>query len=261
MSSNGNLPYPGTQAVRRAMALLKAFDDARPSWGLSELAREAGLNKTTAFRLLSALESEGMVARGQDGESYVLGPELIVMGGRALRANNLRAVARPYLEALAEQTGETASLEVRAGREVLVVDEVMGEYLMSGVQTIGSRWPLHATSTGLAILAFMPQAEREGLVQPPLAAVTPHTITDPLQLCQELEVICRRGYAVADEGLEIGLVAIGAPLHNHDGAVPAAISIAGPKLRLNPTRVAEIGEMVRAAAEEISGRLGYRPRG
>lgn len=169
-------------------------------------------------------------------------------------------MARPYLESLAEQTGETASLEVRAGREVLVVDEVVGEYLMSGVQTIGSRWPLHATSTGLAILAFSPQEEREGLVQSPMAAVTPHTITDPVRLCQELETICRRGYSVADEGLEIGLVAIGAPLHNHDGAVSAAISIAGPKLRLNPTRVAEIGRMVQAAAAEISGRLGYRSR-
>jgi len=261
MTTNGNLsnPYPGTQAVRRAMALLKAFDDARPSWGLSDLAREAGLNKTTAFRLLSALESEGMVARGQDKESYVLGPEVVVIGGRALRANNLRAVVRPELEALAQQTGETAALEVRSGRDMLVMDEVIGEYLMSSVQSVGSRWPLHATSTGLAILAFMPERERDSLVVPPLTAVTEHTITDPALLGQEWIAIRQRGYAVAAESLEVGLVAIGAPIYNHDGEIPGAVSVAIPKLRLANGRVAEIGERLVEAAERISVRLGYRP--
>jgi DNA-binding IclR family transcriptional regulator len=240
------------------MTLLKTFDDERPSWGLSDLAREAGLNKTTAFRLLSALESEGLIARGQDGESYVLGAEVVVMGGRALRANDLRVVARPEVERLARDTGETASLEVRTGREVLVVEEMMGDYLMGGVQSIGSRWPLHATSTGLAILAFMPEIQRDGVLVAPLTAVTRHTITDPDQLCQELAQIRKRGYAVADETLEAGLVAIGAPLYNHDGDVPAAISVAGPRLRLTPSRIAEIGELVMKAAGRISTRLGYR---
>jgi DNA-binding IclR family transcriptional regulator len=242
------------------MALLKAFDDTRPSWGLSDLAREAGLNKTTAFRLLSALESEGMIARGQDGERYVLGPEVVVMGGRALRANNLRAIARPELETLAQQTGETAALEVRSGREMLVIDEVIGEYLMSGVQSIGSRWPLHATSTGLAILAFMPEQERDSLLMLPLAAVTEKTITDPVMIRQELEQVRGCGYAVAAESLEEGLVAIGAPLYNHDGDVPGAISVAIPKLRLSEDRVAEIGVRLVEAAGRISARLGYRPR-
>lgn len=260
MTVNGNLtnPYPGTQAVRRAMALLKVFDDARPSWGLSDLAREAGLNKTTAYRLLSALESEGMVARGQDKESYILGPEVVVMSGRALRANNLRAVARPELEALAQQTGETAALEVRSGREMLVIDEVIGEYLMSGVQSVGSHWPLHATSTGLAILAFMPEQEWDTLLAPPLTAVTEQTITDPVLLFRELEQIRQRGYAVAAESLEVGLVAIGAPIYNHDGELPGAVSVAIPKLRLSNGRVAEIGERLAEAAERISARLGYR---
>jgi DNA-binding IclR family transcriptional regulator len=126
------------------------------------------------------------------------------------------------------------------------------------VQSIGSRWPLHATSTGLAILAFTPEAERNQLLTPPLTAVTGYTITDPAHLCRELEAICRRGYAVADEGLEVGLVAIGAPLYNHDGEIPAAISVAGPKVRLTPPRVAEIGALVREAAARISMRLGYR---
>jgi DNA-binding IclR family transcriptional regulator len=249
--------YPGTQAVRRAMALLKVFDDDHPAWGLSELARAAGLNKTTAYRLLAALEREGMVGRAADGERYVLGPEIVVLGGRALRANNLRAVARPELERLAGATGETASLEILSGREMLVIDEIAGSHLMSGVPDLGSRWPLHASSTGLAVLAFLPEAEE--LLSRALPPVTAATITGRAALRAELACVRERGYSVADETLEVGLVAIAAPVCDHDGRVVAALSIAGPKLRLTAACVPTIGERVRAAAGRVSVLLGYRP--
>jgi DNA-binding IclR family transcriptional regulator len=249
--------YPGTQAVRRAMALLKAFDDDHPAWGLSELAHETGLNKTTAYRLLAALEHEGMVGRAADGERYVLGPEIVVLGGRALRANNLRAVARPELERLAEATGETASLEILSGGEMLVIDEIAGSYLMSGVPDLGSRWPLHASSTGLAVLALRPEAEE--LLPRSLAPVTAATLTSRAALRAELICIRERGYSVADETLEVGLVAIAAPVFDHDGRPIAALSIAGPKLRVTADCIPAIGERVRAAAGRVSARLGFRP--
>jgi IclR family transcriptional regulator, acetate operon repressor len=252
-------PYPGTQAVARAMALLKAFDDNHPMWGLTELARETGLNKTTTHRLLAALEREGMVGRAADGERYVLGPEIVVLGGRALRANNLRAVARPELERLAAKTGETASLEILTGTEMLVIDEIVGGHLMSGVPDLGSRWPVHASSTGLVALAFMPEDDARALLPATLLSVTRHTFTNRADLWRELEVTRRRGYSIGDETLEVGLVAIAAPVFNHDGQVMAAISIAGPKLRITPKCVPAIGEQVRAAANSVSARLGYRP--
>jgi IclR family transcriptional regulator, acetate operon repressor len=251
--------YPGTQAVGRAMALLKAFDDDHPAWGLSELACETGLNKSTAHRLLAAWEREGMVGRAADGERYVLGPEIVVLGGRALRANNLRDVARPELERLASGTGETASLEILAGQEMLVIDEIVGGHLMSGVPDLGSRWPLHASSTGLVTLAFLPDEEARSLLPVTLRPVTGCTLTSRADLCRELDVIRARGYSIGDETLEIGLVAIAAPVFNHDGRVVAAISIAGPKLRVTPECVPVIGEQVRAASDCISARLGYRP--
>lgn len=249
----------GTQAVRRAIALLKAFDDQRPVWGLSELARETGLNKTTTHRLLAVLEREGLLGRAADGERYVLGPEIVVLGGRALRANNLRAVARPELERLAAETGETASLEIPAGREMLVIDEIVGGHLMSGVPDLGSRWPLHASSTGLVTLAYLPEAAARALLPTSLRPVTAHTITARGELWAELDAVRSRGYSIGDETLEVGLIAIAAPVFNHDGQVVAAVSIAGPKLRLPPERVAHIGGQVRAAADCISARLGYRP--
>ncbi|WP_374686892.1 IclR family transcriptional regulator [Promineifilum sp.] len=251
--------YPGTQAVRRAMALLKAFDDDHPAWGLSDLARQTGLNKTTTFRLLSALERDGMVARGDDGERYVLGPEVAVLGGRALRANNLRAVARPELERLADDTRETASLEVFSGGEMLVIDEIVGSHLMSGVPDLGSRWPLHASSTGLAVLAFLPEETAANLLSRVLTPITPATMTDRVALQAELACIRERGYSIADESLEVGLIAIAAPVYDHDGRAMAALSIAGPKLRLTAECVPAIGERVRAAAGRVSAQLGYRP--
>ncbi|MFN2303515.1 MAG: helix-turn-helix domain-containing protein, partial [Anaerolineales bacterium] len=95
-------PYPGTQSVLRAVALLKCFDVEHPQWSLSDLSRELGLNKTTVFRLLSALESESLLSRNERGESYVLGPEILAMAGFALRNIDLRAAARSDLEQLAE---------------------------------------------------------------------------------------------------------------------------------------------------------------
>ncbi len=256
--SSATKPYPGTQSVLRAVSLLKVFDDDHPEWGLTELAGEAGLNKTTAFRLLSALESEGMVARSAAGDSYVLGPEIVVLGGRALRANNLRRVSRPRLEELARATGETASLEVLSGSEMLIIDEVPGDHLVGGVRSIGTRWPLHGASTGLALLAAWPEAEREAFLQNPLLPVTPGTITGRDELRSFLCQINKQGYAVADEMLELGLIAIGAPLHDYDGRAVAAISIFGPKIRLAKDTLSAKGELVRETAREISTMLGYR---
>lgn len=254
-----NEAYPGTQSVQRAMTLLKAFDDERPSWGLSDLARETGLNKTTAHRLLAALEREGMVGRAADGERYILGPEVVVLGGRALRANNLRAIARPELEQLAATTRETASLEILSGHEMLVIDEIVGGHLMSGVPDLGSRWPLHASSTGLVTLAFLPVEPARALLPESLRPVTDKTVTDRAGLWRELAAIRERGYSVADETLEVGLVAIAAPVFDHDGRPVASLSIAGPKLRVTADCIAPIGGQVRAAAERVSARLGYRP--
>lgn len=250
--------YPGTQAVTRAMSLLKSFDDDHPTWGLTDLARETGLNKTTAYRLLSALEREGMLSRGPDGETYVLGPEVVVMGGRALRNNNLRAIARPELERLAADTGETASLEILVDREMLVIDEMVGGHLMSGVPDLGSRWPLHASSTGLVVLASLPQNEALALLAPDLQSVTARTIISHDKLTAEWAAIRERGFSIADETLEIGLIAIAATVRDHDRRVVAALSVAGPKLRISADCIPEIGRQVATAAGRVSALLGYR---
>ena len=250
--------YPGTQAVARALSLLKAFSDARPEWRLSELARAAHLHKATTHRLLAALEREGMVARDASGELYRLGPEAIALGARAARANHLRAVSRTELEALAAATGETATLEVLVDGDMLILDEVLGRGLIGATASLGTRWPAHATSTGKAVLAALPQAERKGLPRARLIRHTERTITSAAALGRELEDVVRRGYATAYEELERGYVAVGAAVCDPEGRPLAAVSVGGPTVRLPASRVPALGRQVRAAAQRISAALGFR---
>ena len=252
-------PYPGTQSVLRAVALLKCFDDEHPEWNLSNLSRAVDLNKTTVFRLLSALESENLIIRKNGGDNYALGPEILAMAGYALRNLDLRSAARPELEKLAQSTSETASLEIISGEEMVIIDEIVGGHLVSGVRSLGTRWPLHGTSTGLSILAIWPQVKRDSYLSKDLVAVTSHTITERQSLNELLDRIAAQGYSISDEMLELGLIAIGAPLFNHDGQSEAAISIYGPKSRINKTRLLTISSQVCDAAANISKKLGYRP--
>jgi IclR family transcriptional regulator, acetate operon repressor len=249
-------PVPGTQAVRRAIALLKLFTEEHPRWKLSDLARQAKLNKATVFRLLAALEREGLMVQEID-ETYSLGPEMAVLGGRALRANDLRSASHGELQTLGQTSGETASLEVLSGKDVLIVDEILGDHLLSGAQSLGTRWPAFATSTGLALLAQMPEAEAASVLKPPFPQFTPKTLTSLRAIQHEIAEARKRGFAVADETLEMGFIAIGAAVFNHENHAVAAISLGGPVLRIPRERVVQLGTMIRAAAQRISARLGF----
>jgi IclR family acetate operon transcriptional repressor len=253
-------PYPGTQAVQRAMRLLRAVAAARADVGVVELARGAGLHKATAFRLLSALESAEMVQRGHSGDGYRLGPELLRLASQALGSDGLQAAAAPTLQALASETRETVTLEVLVGHEVLILDEVVGSHMIGAMPSRGTRWPAHATSTGKVLLAALPAGELADHLPSRLSSHTQRTVTEAAALRRELGRVRARGHAIALEELEPGFVAVGAPVHGADGAVVAAISVGGPRTRLAPARLQAIGLRLPAAAAAISERLGWRPR-
>lgn len=248
--------YPGTQTVLRAVTLLKAFSDERPEWGLSDLARSVGLNKTTTFRLLNALESEGMLARNPRTDQYRLGPETIALGARALRSNDLRSAARTVLSNLALAVSETATLEILEGGDVLILDEVAGPSLIGTSPSIGTRWPAYATSTGKVLLAELEPADRNRRLPRRLVRITQRTITDRAALDRELAKVRARGFATAVEELEHGYVAIAAPVRDHDGRIVAGVSVGGPSARLTTARITAIVPAVRKAASDISRRLG-----
>ena len=253
-------PYPGTQAVLRALSLLKAFTDERPEWNLADLARTVGLNKTTTYRLLTALESEGLLARGPERDAYRLGPEMIVLGGRAMRSNTLLSAGRPELELLAKQTRETVTIEVLADGQVLTLDEIPGNYLVGSTPEVGSAWPAHATSTGKLLLAYLPPAELKAFLETPLPQLTPYTVTAVETLRRELAQIREQEFAVGNQELEIGFASIAVPIRNYEGQTVAALSVGGPSARLSGTKIEEIAPLVKAAAGRISARLGFKPK-
>jgi DNA-binding IclR family transcriptional regulator len=252
----------GTRSVERALDVLRAVGEARAEPGLSELADGLGLHKTTVFRLLGALERAEFVVRDDERQRYQLGPALYRLASQARRATGLHEAARPELESLAHDVGETATLEVLVGDEVLILDEVHGRFLVGGAPEVGMRWPAHATSTGKVLLAAAEIEPQHGKVPPRrgssgrLARLGPHTITSRAALDRELAKVRRDGYAVGMEELEPGFVAIGAPVRNAHGRTVAAVSVGGPKARLGGARVRTVAARVRRAADGISRRLG-----
>ncbi|MEO8198948.1 MAG: IclR family transcriptional regulator [Gemmatimonadota bacterium] len=258
-TNEGSRPT-GTQAVARAFSILGAFGDANPEWGLADLSRSLGLTRTTTLRLLSALEREGMVSRYGVAGAYRLGPRAIELGALAQRSNTLHDAAHGELELLAHETGETTSLEVLVGSDVLILDEVQGRHKLSPAPVIGARWPAHAASTGKVLLAARRRGEglihEEAPAAAPLIRLTPSTITSRARLNAELDRVSEQGFAIAVEELEDGYVAVGAPVRNHQGHIVAAISVGGPLPRFGPDRLNELVGPVRQCAERISRRLG-----
>lgn len=257
MKSTLPLPYPGTQAVLRAVDLLKAFSPERPERSLSDLAGAAGLNRTTAYRLLSALQSEGMVER--DGSSYRLGPEIMALGARAASSSHLRTAGRAEIEALAERTGETVTVEVLVGRDVLILDEAIGRHRVGTVPSLGTRWPAHTTSTGKVLLAHAPEAQLADFLATPLHRLTPRSITAQAAFRRELLKVRTRGYATSIEEVELGFVALSVPIHAAGGVAVAALSVGGPRGRFGTDRVTTLATELPSVALRISRRLGHQP--
>lgn len=249
----------------RALRILRAFSDARPEWSLAEVSRELGLSKPTAFRLLLALEHEGLVARHEPAGRYRLGPAAIEVGARAQRANGVAIAARPELEALTRATGETSSVELLAGDETLILDEVQGGHLVGTSPSVGTRWPAHATSTGKVLLAAAVEHDLHlvrGMARRAggrLRGMTPTTIRSASRLSAELSRVTRQGYSTAIGELEAGYVALGAPVRRHDGSVVAAISLGGPSTRFTDARLPGLIKSLRESATRISQRLGWAP--
>jgi len=245
----------GAQAVMRAVGLLKSFSRSRPEQTLAELSDATGLTKTTTHRLLTALESEGLVARNPATRAFRLGPEVIALGSQALASNSLRAVVEPELRMLAERTGETATLEVPSGTSMLIVAEVMGSHLVTVTAELGTRWPMHATSTGKAYLASLPDERWRELLASPLSRHTPATITDVEELEKELELARKRGYATASEEIEAGASAVGTVVRNSLGMPLGSISLGGPTSRLGSRRIPTLARELVKVADRLANLL------
>ncbi len=240
-------PPQGAQAALRAIRLLKLFTNERPEMSLAQISKTSGLNKTTTHRLLRALQSESLIERNSATSAYSLGAGLMALGVQALASSDLRRRVRPLLKALARESGETATLEVPVENSMLILDEVAGSHVVAAAGNVGTRWPMHATSTGKAWIAF----EDSGMdrIGDELQSLTAKTLTCRETLEPQISDIRRRGYAVSVDELEDGFTAVATVIRGVLGDVQGALSIGGPTQRLSAARRAELGtSLCRAAA-------------
>jgi DNA-binding IclR family transcriptional regulator len=257
MPPKKHLSDSSIQSVRRAATILRSFTAAEATLGVTTLSERLGLHKSTVSRLLSTLDREGFVEQDPETGKYRLGLGLVSLAGYALERLDLRRVAHPYLGALAELTQETINLTVPAGAEGVNIERVASPRSIRYVGSVGRRTPLHCSSTGKVLLAFMSPAERAALLPQKLTRYTANTITDRAALDAELAQVQAQGYAVAREEYEEDLAAVAAPIRNHLGRVIATVSITGPAYRLEADKIAAFVPALLETAAKISAQLGY----
>jgi len=240
------------QSVQRAAALLEAIADAAEPLTAPDLAKRCGLNRSTAWRILATLEDEGLVDRDPSTNRYSIGHAVARLA--AAGADALPRLARPQLEDLSRRTGETVSLAVPKGLQLVYVDQVQAPHVMAA-DWLGRAVPLHATSTGKALLAWLPEEELEAALAQPLASFTETTITDPAKLREELQHVRRRGYAISRGELEAALWGASAPVLDRRERPIAVVSVWGAEGRLRAYGLQKVG----SATADVAGALVVGP--
>jgi len=252
----------------RLVAILDVFAGIAPNGtprgdraplGVSEVSRALGLSKGTISRYLRRLESAGILQRLPD-RRYVLGSRVYEWGQAAAPGTDIRHWARPVMEHLATEFGETVSLLVREGEEAVCIDQVDGLFTIRLSASVGRHLSLHAGSSPRVLLAFAPEDVREQfLLRGVYPRYAPGTMTDAVTLRCAIEEARRDGYVLSQDELDEGAVGISAPIQDATGRVRAAIGTAGPESRLVGARRAAVIAGVLEAAAMVSRALGHRP--
>ncbi|MFH8838272.1 IclR family transcriptional regulator [Streptomyces sp. NPDC017868] len=247
----------GVQSVDRAVSVLEILAQ-RGEAGVSEVAVEIDVHKSTAFRLLGALEARGLVEQAAERGKYRLGFGIVRLAGAVTGRLDITQQGRPVCERLSEEIGETVNIAVLQEHYAVNLYQVRGPGAVGTHNWVGQLTPVHATSSGKILLAHLPAKERAGvLAASGLKKLTPHTLTARTKLEKNLAEARERGYAVTLEEFEIGLHAVAAPIRSHQGETLAALSASGPAYRFTEERIHELAPLLVRGAEEISHRMGH----
>lgn len=244
------------QSVDRAVSVLQVLA-RRGSAGVTEIAADVGVHKSTVFRLLATLEARGLVDQDAERGKYRLGLTVLHLAAGATGAQDVSSTSRPVCQELAAAVGETVNVVVTDGEEVTTVDQAVGGSIVTSSDYVGKRAPMHATAAGKVFLADLPADRLAARLRRDLPAFTEHTLTEPAALRADLDLVRTRGWSVVREEHEIGLVVLGAPIRGADDEVVAALTVGGPTYRVNDDTVPDLAaELVKAAAK-ASWRLGH----
>lgn len=247
------------QSVDRALRVLEIVAGLGAA-GVTEIAAELGVHKSTVSRLIAVLEARGYVEQVSERGKYRLGfaiPRLAHVAGGQI---DLVKLGQEACDALSVEVGETANLAVLDQDRIVNIVETIGSAEITLRTWVGQTCPAYATSSGKVLLAGLDPAELRSRVRPPLAAFTDATVTGMVELQDQLAVVRDRGWASVREELEVGLNAVAAPVFDVHAQVVAALSVSGPSYRLAVDRFDEVAKQTVAAADRVSRRLGWTAR-
>lgn len=256
------------QSVDRAITLLEAIAEAGGETTLTEVSRRTRLNISTCHHLLSTLVQRGYVAKVPVRRSYALGARILYLSNACLTQVDLPARAAPFIEQINEKTGETVHLAVLQGDAMMKVAKRESRHpVRVDTGTLGKTDAPHATASGKAMLAWLPEADMRRVLSHGLNRYTPKTITEWPDLIEALRHVRRNGYAMDDEEYQPGVICIGAAIRDQNGAVVGAISASTPTMRASEDHLRLVREEVLGAVRTLSAELGelgsqfpHRPR-
>ena len=244
----------GTQAIDRAAEILVRVLEGSGTATVGELALETGLPKSTASRLVGALERHGLVQRESVRGPLRPGPTILRFARTRDAMQDVIDIASPALQRLAEASAETVNLAVPSSFGVEHIAQVETRHILGAGTWVGRRVPLHCSGNGKVFLSSGAAKLPDG----PLERLTPRTVTDRELLASVLQDVRVRGFATTIDEIELGLTAVAAGIYGPEGSVIAALSVSGPTARLGQHRLDDLGAQLVREAAEISHRLGYR---
>ena len=245
------------QSVDRAVTILEVI--ARTGLaGVTDIAAELGVHKSTASRIVSTLETRGLVEQDQHRGKYRLGLGILRLAGATTARLDIVQEARPIAKLLAERTGETINIAVLSDGAALYLDQVSSSASVQSHNWVGQRIPLHATSNGKVLLSGLSEDGIRTVLESKLPPYTPHTVTSIPRLLTEIAEVVAAGHSIVIDELEVGLTAVSAPIRNSHGDVIASISASGPSFRFTDALVETARDLLMSAAADISSRLGWR---
>lgn len=245
------------QSVTRAMKILEHLASAGVGQGVTAVAEAVGLNKSTCFGLIHTLQVLGYIVQDKKTGCYGLGMKNYQLGQAYSEQLDLRRLAQPHLQELSKLALETVHLAIREGLHAVYIDKIEGPHAMRISSQLGQRVKMHCAGVGKAILAHYSDEELGQAMGKELAAYTSNTITDLDALRKALADIKRKGLAMDNQEVELGLCCLAAPILDISGTAIAAISISGPTTRLNKKRIQELTPHLKNAVADISRQLGY----
>jgi DNA-binding IclR family transcriptional regulator len=251
------------RSLKKVFMLIDAFSAEVPEWTLADLARHVDMPKPTVHHIMTTLLEGGWIDRNAETKRFRLGLRLWEKGSLAIKQIGLRDIARPHVETLVRECGETVRLGILDTADpgwVIYIDRVEGRQTVRADNGGTVRAPSYCVATGKAMLAHHPDGIKRVFARQ-LRGYTEHTLTKPADLERDLALTRRRGYSLNSSEFNGDVVGIAAPIHNHEGRVVAAVGISAPAYRLGPEVIKRIASVVVATAGDISKSAGFVSEG